>query len=215
MAIKGRDKLDGVHPDLVALVERTGDLYHGDFMVTEGLRTLARQKKLKEQKRSKTLNSRHLTGHAVDLAPIIDGDIPWQDAKQWIPLANAMKQAAKEAGVKIVWGGSWGWDSPHFELDRKQYPATDPTGEKPYKPKVALQSRTVQGSAVAGAGGLGLMGDAAMSLEEAQDHLSAGTIVGFVLGGVVVAGALWVLWARWDDAGRPLGPFARLFGREV
>lgn len=120
---RSKDRLLGVHPDLVAVVNRAIEITKVDFAVTEGLRTQARQKELFAKGASKTMNSRHLTGHAVDLAPIIDGVIRW-DWPPFYDIADAMKQAAAERGVKIVWGGDWITfkDGPHFELDRKVYP---------------------------------------------------------------------------------------------
>ncbi len=117
------DMLKGVHPDLVAVVKRAIELTSVDFVVTEGLRTLARQKKLVAEGASKTMNSRHLTGHAVDLAPWLGGTVRW-DWPLFYKLADAMKQAAAELKVPLVWGGDWRTfkDGPHFELDRKKYP---------------------------------------------------------------------------------------------
>lgn len=117
------DALKGVHPDLVAVVKRAIELTSVDFVVTEGLRTLARQKKLVAEGASKTMNSRHLTGHAVDLAPWLGGTVRW-DWPLFYKLADAMKQAAAELKVPLVWGGDWRTfkDGPHFELDRKKYP---------------------------------------------------------------------------------------------
>lgn len=115
--------LERVNPDLVRVVRRAITLSSLDFVVTEGLRTKARQAELVKAGASKTMNSRHITGHAVDLAPIIAGQIRWD----WPPfheLARAMKQAAAAEGVAIVWGGDWTRfrDGPHFELDRAAYP---------------------------------------------------------------------------------------------
>lgn len=71
-----------------------------------------------------------------------------------------------------------------------------------------VRSRTVQGSALASAGGAGVALDSAMALkdqvEQAQAQISAGTVLGLVVGVVIVAGALYALYARWDDAGRPM-----------
>jgi hypothetical protein len=115
--------LIGVHRDLVAVVRRAAALCPIEFRVIEGVRTLARQKQLVAAGASKTLNSRHLTGHAVDLAPFIAGKIRW-DWPPFYQIADAMKHAAIEADVPIVWGGDWKFkDGPHFELDRKEYPA--------------------------------------------------------------------------------------------
>ncbi len=86
------------------------------------MRTKARQEQLVKAGASRTMNSRHLTGHAVDLAALVGGRIRW-DWPLYASLADAMKTAAKELGVAIVWGGDWPRfrDGPHFELDRKIY----------------------------------------------------------------------------------------------
>lgn len=116
-------KLDGVHPDLVRVVKRAIKLTPVDFVVTEGLRTKDRQAELFAAGASKTMNSRHLTGHAVDLAPCIAGKVQWA-WPLFHQLAPAVKQAATECGVPIVWGGDWKSfkDGPHFELERSRYP---------------------------------------------------------------------------------------------
>lgn len=110
-------RLNGVHPDLQKVVRRALELTPIDFMVLEGIRTKERQKVLFEKGATKTLNSRHLTGHAVDLAPVIDGKVSW-DWPLYHKLAPAVKQAAKELGVAITWGGDWRTfkDGPHWEL---------------------------------------------------------------------------------------------------
>jgi len=120
---KSLKKLDGVHPDLVSVVAKAINLTTVDFAVLEGLRTLARQKELYSVGASKTLNSRHLTGHAVDLGVLIKGKIAW-DWPLYEIVADAMKQAALELKVPIVWGGDWTTfkDGPHFELARRRYP---------------------------------------------------------------------------------------------
>lgn len=116
--------LEGVHPDLVAVVKRAIELTEVDFLVTEGVRSLSRQKQLKKKGASRTLKSRHLTGHAVDLAALIDGDIRW-DWPLYHKLADAMFSAAKELSIDIEWGGHWKTfkDGPHFQLPWKKYPA--------------------------------------------------------------------------------------------
>jgi peptidoglycan L-alanyl-D-glutamate endopeptidase CwlK len=94
-----------------------------DFTVLEGLRTLPRQKQLLAQGATCTLNSRHLTGHAVDLAPMIGGTVSW-DWPLYNRLAKIVKAAAAHEKVPIVWGGDWRTfkDGPHWELPWKQYP---------------------------------------------------------------------------------------------
>jgi len=116
-------RLTKVHPDLQRVIRRALVLSKQDFTVTEGLRTLARQKQLVAAGASKTMNSRHLTGHAVDLAVLVGGKARW-DWPLYITLSNVVKQAAAECKVSIVWGGDWlsFKDGPHYELDRKVYP---------------------------------------------------------------------------------------------
>jgi peptidoglycan L-alanyl-D-glutamate endopeptidase CwlK len=116
-------RLKGVHPDLVRVVEHAINLSTIDFTVLEGLRTPERQKLLRDAGASQTLNSRHITGHAVDIGAFVDGEVRW-DWPLYHKIATAMKQAAKELNVAIVWGGDWRTfkDGPHFELDRRKYP---------------------------------------------------------------------------------------------
>lgn len=120
---RSRRNLADVHPDLRAVAERALELSPVDFVVTEGLRTVTRQKELFRAGASRTMNSRHLTGHALDVAAWVAGSVRW-DWPLYGQIAGAFKQAALERGVKLVWGGDWTSfkDGPHFELDRKAYP---------------------------------------------------------------------------------------------
>ena len=116
-------RLEGVHPRLVALVREAIALSPVDFMVTEGLRTPERQAALIRAGASRTKRSRHLTGHAVDVAAMVDGQVRW-DWPLYPRSAAAFKAAAVRQGTPIVWGGDWPSlrDGPHFELDRKVFP---------------------------------------------------------------------------------------------
>lgn len=136
------DRLSGVHPDLVKVVKRAIEISPIDFMVVQGLRTkeqawenwgkgrTAAQLKAKgvpvkyakpnESKvtwLSNPLSSNHMTGNAVDLAPV-----PYAKYKDDIDrhkiMAESVKKAAIELGVKIEWGGDWksAKDYPHFEI---------------------------------------------------------------------------------------------------
>lgn len=123
LGTRSKQRLNGVHEDLVKVVERAIEITTVDFTVLEGLRTPERQKVLFDAKASTTLNSRHITGHAVDLGAWVDNQLDWS-WPLYHQIAKAMKEAAKEAGVAIVWGGDWRTfkDGPHFELDRRKYP---------------------------------------------------------------------------------------------
>ena len=123
LSIRSRDRLKGVHPDLVAVVERAIQLTGVDFMITEGLRTPARQAELVRAGASRTQNSRHLTGHAVDVAALVAGQVRW-DWPLYPRIAEAFRQASRELNTPITWGGDWPRlrDGPHFELARQAYP---------------------------------------------------------------------------------------------
>jgi peptidoglycan L-alanyl-D-glutamate endopeptidase CwlK len=116
-------RLVGVHPRLVALVREAAALSPVEFMVTEGLRTPERQAALVRAGASRTRRSRHLTGHAVDVAALLDGQVRW-DWPLYPRIAAAFKAAAARQGTVMVWGGDWTSlrDGPHFELDRKAFP---------------------------------------------------------------------------------------------
>ena len=116
-------RLVGVHPDLVKVVRRALEISLVDFAVVEGVRTKERQAELFKSGASQTMNSRHLTGHAVDLAPVVGNQVRW-DWPLFFPLAEAMKAAAAEANIPIEWGGDWRKfkDGPHWQLPWKEYP---------------------------------------------------------------------------------------------
>lgn len=141
-------RLAGVHPDLVR-VARNAAAGGARFRVTEGLRSPERQRQLVADGKSQTLDSRHLTGHAVDVVPLDNtGQVSWAWTL-FFPLADAFRAASIAEGVPIVWGGAWGQlmgdyanakagqaayvarmkeagrrpflDGPHFELFRARY----------------------------------------------------------------------------------------------
>lgn len=108
-SLRSEGNLKGVNPALVKVVRRALEITTVDFIVIEGLRTAERQKALKAAGASKTLDSRHLTGHAVDLFPV-GGD--WNNYKCWLPVLDAMHKAGAEFGVKLRFGITW-TDNPH------------------------------------------------------------------------------------------------------
>jgi peptidoglycan L-alanyl-D-glutamate endopeptidase CwlK len=121
---RSEKNLVGVHPDLVRVMRRALEIAPVDFMVIEGLRTAERQRQLVSKGASQTMRSRHLTGHAVDIAPVVGGAIRW-DWPLYDRLAVAVKQAAREFSVPVEWGGDWTTfkDGPHWQLPWAQYPA--------------------------------------------------------------------------------------------
>lgn len=127
MDARSTRNLEGVHPDLARIVRQAFALLAErddglGAIVTEGRRSLTRQAELVKAGASRTMRSRHITGHAIDLAATVNGEVRW-DWPLYPKLAAVMKQAA--GAVPIVWGGDWKTlvDGPHFELDRLAYPA--------------------------------------------------------------------------------------------
>ena len=103
------DRLEGVKPELVDVVKRAIELTTIDFGVTEGLRTEERQKELVAKGASQTMKSKHLTGNAVDLVAYLGSHVSW-DCAVYDEIADAMKAAAIEKGVRIKWGAAWSVD---------------------------------------------------------------------------------------------------------
>ena len=125
---KSLRRLDGVKPELVNVVKRAIEITPIDFLVVEGLRTKERQAYLLDAGKSRTMNSYHLTGHAVDIAPIVDGKVSWE-WKYYFPMAEAMKDAAKELNIRVKWGACWKYfDEIHGELNESIISKTFPDG---------------------------------------------------------------------------------------
>lgn len=116
--------LNGVHQDLISVVRFALTLTSIDFRVIEGVRNMARQRQLVRNGKSQTLRSRHLTGHAVDIVPLINNQIPWENWRAFEHVACAMKVSAVELNIPVKWGGDWinFKDGPHYELCRLTYP---------------------------------------------------------------------------------------------
>lgn len=123
LSAKSQTKLYDVHPDLAKLVEEAIKASTVEFIVTEGMRSAARQAALVKAGASTTMNSRHLTGKAVDVAAVVEGIVDWHPAL-YDKIADAFFQESAKLNIPIVWGGSWVSfkDKCHFELDRKFYP---------------------------------------------------------------------------------------------
>ena len=131
---RSRSRLEGVHPDLKAVVELAITLTMLDFTVLEGARSDERQIVLFAVGATSTMNSRHKVkkvedggdgfAHAVDLGAWIDGEVRW-DWPLYDKIAACMKLASFELGIEIEWGGDWRSfrDGPHFQLPWATYPA--------------------------------------------------------------------------------------------
>ena len=112
LSARSLQRLEGVHPRLVDVVELAIQRTAVDFTVVEGLRTAERQRELVAKGASQTQNSLHLVqpdgyGRAVDLAPLVGGAIPWDNWEAFRQLADIVKACAAELGVPVEWGGDW------------------------------------------------------------------------------------------------------------
>lgn len=122
--------LEKIHPDLRKVVDRAleilGETDGPDIRALEGLRPYSRQLELIKSGASRTKNSRHLTGHAVDLGALENGKVVWH-WPLYHKIAAAVKKSAKEMKVSIDWGGDWKTfkDGPHFELKWADYPVSE------------------------------------------------------------------------------------------
>lgn len=115
--------LAGVHADLVRVVHRADELTELEFVVTEGLRSMKRQRELVAAGASSTLRSRHLTGHAIDFMPVVNGEVSGKWPTYW-PIVEAFEKAAKELAISIECGARWKKfpDGGHVQLTWKAYP---------------------------------------------------------------------------------------------
>ena len=125
LSARSLQRLEGVHPRLVEIVKLAIQRTAVDFTVVEGLRTPERQRELVAAGKSQTVNGLHLRqadgfGHAVDLAPLVGGVIPWNEWARFKELADLVKACAADLSVPVEWGGDWKTlkDGPHFQLPR-------------------------------------------------------------------------------------------------
>ena len=122
LSARSRGKLEGVSPDLVAVVHRAIELTKVDFGVTYGVRTYAEQEELYNSGRSQTMNSKHLIqddgfSHAVDLVAYFGSNVSWE-LNVYDDICDAMAEAAREVGCPLKWGAAWS------EGDIRTYPGT-------------------------------------------------------------------------------------------
>ena len=101
------DRIEGIDEELYTLVRTAIHNTPYDFGIPHlgGLRTIEEQRSLVDSGASKTMKSKHLGGYAVDLMAYIDGG-RWE-LNLYDEIADAMKAAAKDCGVKIRWGAAW------------------------------------------------------------------------------------------------------------
>lgn len=127
LSLVSLERLQGVHPKLVEIVHRAAELSEVEFRVMEGVRDRERQELLVRAGASSALDSRHITGHAVDVVPIVQGMVRW-DWPLYTSIAQAFKKASDQLGTPIEWGGDWkkSPDGPHFQLRAREFPEDQP-----------------------------------------------------------------------------------------
>lgn len=132
---RSKEKLEGVNPDLVAVVSRAIELSEQDFSVICGLRTVKEQEALVAKGASQTMKSKHIEGNAVDLAAYCDG-IRWE-LNLYDEIADAMLKAAKELGVTLRWGAAWhknlnDWNGTAEDLMNEYIDLRRSQGKRPF-----------------------------------------------------------------------------------
>ena len=111
-------ELQGVHPILGFAVTEAIKITEQDFMLLDGVRTEKEQAKLVARGVSRTSNSYHLYGLAVDLVAYVDGKPSW-NKKYYAAIAVAMKRVIKKHDLPIEWGyDKWSWDMPHWQITK-------------------------------------------------------------------------------------------------
>ena len=128
-------RFSGVDQRLVSIAQEACQALPFDVIVVEGVRTEKRQQELYAQGRTKpgkvvtwTMNSKHIDGLAVDLAPYDHEtrQILWGDVLKFNDMIRSMLRVAAGHKVKVRSGADWNQngvlrenretDSPHFEL---------------------------------------------------------------------------------------------------
>jgi len=113
-------RMAGVDPRLVAVMKAAREISPVPFEITEGLRTKERQRYLVRTGKSRTMNSYHLRGKAVDVVAMPGGKVSWNLPDYKTIVEKAFKPAAKTLGLsdRIVYGIYWKSivDGPHVEI---------------------------------------------------------------------------------------------------
>jgi len=221
MALRNTKALAGVMPELVQLFEAVAAKVDFDLYVVEGLRTKAKQATLVAKGASQTQNSRHLTGHAVDIAPFVAGEIRW-DWPLYNKLALVVKAEARRLGIKVTWGGDWKSlkDGPHWELDWKAYPVLKytaltndlvlddtpehqppPPEETPEAERKLSETRTVKAATTTGAiTVLGAAAEGSKYVTDIKDNVGEWiTYAPLIFSALALCGVGWIIWNRWQE----------------
>lgn len=202
---RSKRNMQGLHPDLIIVLTAALQLTPFDFVVTEGLRSEARQRELVNKGASKTMNSRHLTGHAFDIAVLTSGGVTWEFGA-YEACAEVFKKVAADLGIDLEWGGDWRSfkDGPHFQLSWDKYPKGEWVTWAEPKERTLTGTRTVQGGMLATGGTVGSVAtelaadvtQAAADVSPLMDYLPA---MKWVFVALTLLGIGLTIYARWDD----------------
>jgi peptidoglycan L-alanyl-D-glutamate endopeptidase CwlK len=116
---RSREKLATCHPDIVLVAELALDISPYDIAIIHGWRGEELQNALVESGVSRTRWPTSKHNHiedgqpcslAIDFAPWVGGEIPWNDTHIFAVIAGVMFAAAEQAGIAITWGGDWDSD---------------------------------------------------------------------------------------------------------
>ena len=129
------ENLTGVHPDMIAIVEKAITISEQDFSVICGLRTVKEQEALVAKGASQTMKSKHLEGLAVDLMAWVDGG-RWE-LNLYDEIADAIRKAAIELEVNVRWGAAWHktlneWDGTAEDLMNEYIDLRRSQGRRPF-----------------------------------------------------------------------------------
>jgi len=129
-------KLEGVDERMVSIVRYAISVTKQDFSVICGLRTRREQEALVAKGASKTMNSKHLDGNAVDLMAWVDGG-RWE-LKLYDEIADAMAEGARAIDVPVKWGAAWSvgdiryWDGTMEEAMNAYVDLRRSQGKRPF-----------------------------------------------------------------------------------
>ena len=133
---RSKEKLEGVDERMIAIVRYAINVSKQDFSVICGLRTRKEQEALVAKGASKTMNSKHLDGNAVDLMAWIDGG-RWE-LNLYDEIADAMAEAARAIDTAVKWGAAWSvgdiryWDGTMEEAMNTYVDLRRSQGRRPF-----------------------------------------------------------------------------------
>jgi len=112
LSSRSLERLEGVDERIVAVAKYAIGITKVDFGIPHlgGLRTMDQQRELFEKGASQTMKSKHLEGIAIDTVAYVGPRVSWE-INLYDDIADAMKEAAKDVGVKLRWGAAWHIDS--------------------------------------------------------------------------------------------------------